>query len=100
MRYFDRPRPRSPVPTARDYVDIQPADAVRQWHDIERRTPVTVGKQVNFVPVETVLSLAASLLVNHRRYGGSTSHRAEEPVPTLAALFRRPNSSILAKMAN
>lgn len=55
---------------------------------------------MNSVPVETVLSLAASLLVNHRKYGGSTSDRAEEPVPTLAALFRRRNSSILAKMAN
>ncbi|MFI5937859.1 HNH endonuclease [Actinoplanes sp. NPDC051494] len=39
-------------------------------------------------------------MVNHRRYGGSTAHRAEEPVPTLAKLFKRPNSSVLAKMAN
>jgi putative restriction endonuclease len=52
------------------------------------------------VPVETITCLAASLLVNHRRYGGSTAHKAEEPVPSLARLFRRPNSSVLAKMAN
>jgi putative restriction endonuclease len=62
--------------------------------------PVTEGRQVDFLPVETLLCLAASLVVNHRRYGGSTSHKAEEPVPSLAHLFRRPNSSILAKMAN
>jgi putative restriction endonuclease len=46
------------------------------------------------------LCLAASLLVNHRRYGGRTSDRAEEPVPSLARLFRRTNASVLAKMAN
>ncbi|WP_238015557.1 HNH endonuclease [Dactylosporangium sp. AC04546] len=50
--------------------------------------------------METLLCLAASLVVNHRKYGGSTSHKASEPVPSLAALFQRPNSSVLAKMAN
>lgn len=50
--------------------------------------------------METLLCLAVSLVVSHRRYGGSTSHRAEEPVPSLARLFRRNNNSVLAKMAN
>ncbi|WP_181445128.1 HNH endonuclease [Micromonospora endophytica] len=50
--------------------------------------------------METLACLAASLLVNHRKYGGTTAHKAEEPIPTLARLFQRPNSSILAKMAN
>lgn len=58
------------------------------------------GRQVDFTPVETLLCLAASYVVNHRRFGGSTSHRAPQPVPALAALFRRRPSSILAKMAN
>ncbi|PWU43493.1 HNH endonuclease [Micromonospora globispora] len=71
-----------------------------QWNSIKERKPVVEGRQVHFLPVETLLCLAASLLVNHRRYGGSTSHKAEEPVPTLARLFLRPNSSVLAKMAN
>lgn len=84
----------------RDYLALQPADARAQWRSIEERSVTRVGRQVNFTPVETLLSLAASLQVNHRRYGGSTSHKAQEPVPTLARLFRRPNNSILAKMAN
>lgn len=58
------------------------------------------GRQVDFTPVETLLCLAASLVVNHRKYGGSTSHLASQPVPALAQLFRRRNSSVLAKMAN
>lgn len=52
------------------------------------------------MPVETLLCLAASFLVNHRQFGGSTADRAPEPVPSLARLFTRPPSSILAKMAN
>ena len=57
-------------------------------------------RQVPFAPVETLLSLAAMLLVNHRRYGGSTSHLAPTPVSELASLTRRTPASILAKMAN
>jgi putative restriction endonuclease len=83
-----------------DYLNIQLASARRQWASILDRRPVVSGRQVPFTPVETLLCLAASLRVNHRQYGGSTSHLAEEPVPALARLFKRPNSSILAKMAN
>jgi putative restriction endonuclease len=55
---------------------------------------------VAFVPVETLLCLAASFVVNHRHFGGATAHQAPEPVPSLARLFSRPPSSVLAKMAN
>lgn len=85
---------------AEDYLDLSLAAASAQWRSILGRQPVATGRQVDFAPVETLTCLAASLLVNHRRYGGSTSHKAEEPVPTLARLFRRPPSSVLAKMAN
>ena len=44
--------------------------------------------------------LAASFQINHRRFGGATAHQAPEPVPSLARLFSRPPSSVLAKMAN
>ncbi|GAA3232734.1 HNH endonuclease [Dactylosporangium siamense] len=86
--------------TAQTYVDLGLAEAHEQWLAIEARTLVAGRRQAVFEPVETLLCLAASLVVDHRRYGGSSNHRAEEPVPTLAQLFRRPNSSILAKMAN
>lgn len=88
------------MPTANDYLAIRPSDARVQWRSILARTPVATGRQVPFTPVETLACLAASLLVNHRKYGGSTAHKAAEPVPALARLFRRPNSSVLAKMAN
>lgn len=52
------------------------------------------------MPTETLLCLAASFLVNHRHFGGSTAHRAPEPVASLARLFCRRPSSVLAKMAN
>jgi len=86
--------------TSADYLNITRTDARAQWRAITARRPVSEGRQVDFVPVETLTCLAASVLVNHRRYGGSTAHRAEQPVPALAELFRRPNSSVLAKMAN
>lgn len=88
------------MPTVSDYLDIDLGAARTQWRAIRSRQPVATGRQVDFTPVETLLCLAASYLVNHRRYGGSTAHRAQEPVPTLARLFSRPNSSVLAKMAN
>src|ERR1022692_921695 len=65
-----------------------------------RRSPVSSGRQVIFLPVETLLCLAASFQINHRHFGGSTAHQAPEPVPSLARLFSRPPSSVLAKMAN
>lgn len=86
--------------TAEDYLRINIAEARSQWRAVDARQPASGGRQVDFTPVETLMCLAASLLVNHRRYGGSTADRAEQPVPALAALFRRPNSSVLAKMAN
>ncbi|GAA4934049.1 HNH endonuclease [Actinoplanes utahensis] len=89
------------MPTAADYLAITPSAAREQWRSITERSD-TEGRrrQVDFVPAETLVCLAASLVVDHRRYGGNTSHKAEEPVPTLAKLFKRPNSSVLAKMAN
>ena len=34
------------------------------------------GRQVAFLPAETLLCLAASFLVNHPHFGGSTAHQA------------------------
>lgn len=86
--------------TPRDYLELSLAAARSQWLSIEERNPVVQGRQVDFTPVETLLCLAAGLVINHRRFGGRTSHLAPEPVPALALLFRRRNSSVLAKMAN
>ncbi|MGH9267756.1 MAG: hypothetical protein ACRD0D_06210 [Acidimicrobiales bacterium] len=75
-----------------DYLDIMPAEARAQWRQVVARSPrpTTPGfRQVPFAPVETLLCLAAMLLVNHRRYGGRTSHTAPSPVPELASVTRR-----------
>ena len=83
-----------------DYMDLTLGQARHQFQELKRRSPVSSGRQVTFLPVETLLCLAASFQVNHRHFGGSTAHRAPEPVPSLARLFSRPPSSVLAKMAN
>ena len=84
-----------------DYLDLTTDEARNQWASIlARQVPAPGKRQVDFVPVETLTCLAASLVVNHRKYGGDSAHRAAPPVPALAKLFARPNSSVLAKMAN
>jgi putative restriction endonuclease len=83
-----------------DFLDLTIDQAQQQFRELRRRSPVSTGRQVTFLPVETLLCLAASFLVNHRHFGGSTAHQAPEPVPSLGRLFSRPPSSVLAKMAN
>lgn len=83
-----------------DYLDLTVSQAQEQFRRLLARRPVATGRQVTFLPVETLLCLAASFLVNHRHFGGSTAHQAPEPVPSLARLLSRPPSSVLAKMAN
>ena len=83
-----------------DYLDLTAKQARQQFRELKRRSPVSSGRQAIFLPVETLVCLAVAFRVNHRRFGGSTAHLAPEPIPSLARLFSRPNSSILAKMAN
>jgi putative restriction endonuclease len=82
------------------YLELTDGQAREQVRALLARRPVAAGRQVTFLPVETLLCLAASFVVNHRHFGGSTAARAPEPVPSLARLFSRPPSSVLAKMAN
>jgi putative restriction endonuclease len=80
---------------------IDLASAERQLEQLLQRPAAVPGRrQSAFLAVETILCLAAMRTVNHRRFGGTTAHLAEHPVPDLSRLFRRPPSSILAKMAN
>jgi putative restriction endonuclease len=83
-----------------DYLLLTPSAARSQWSAILGRHVPQSGRQVVFSPVETLLCLAASLIVDHSKYGASNRDRAEEPIPSLARLFKRPNSSVIAKMAN
>lgn len=83
-----------------DYLELTASQAREQFRALLARRPIARGRQVTFLPVETLLCLAASFVVNHRHFGGSTAQRAPEPVPSMARLFSRPPSSVLAKMAN
>jgi putative restriction endonuclease len=83
-----------------DFLNLTVGQAREQFRALLSRRPVPDRRQVTFLPIETLLCLAASFLVNHRHFGGSTAHQAPEPVPSLARLFSRPPSSVLAKMAN
>jgi putative restriction endonuclease len=83
-----------------DYLELTVGQAREQFQVLRARRPVAAGRQVKFLPAETLLCLAASFLINHRQYGGATAHQAPEPAPSLARLFSRPPSSVLAKMAN
>jgi putative restriction endonuclease len=83
-----------------DYLDLTVGRARQQFRELMRRSPVSSGRQAVFLPIETLLCLAVSFQINHRRFGGSTAHLAPEPIPSLARLFSRPPSSILVKMAN
>lgn len=77
------------------------ASAREQIEALLMRPVVAEGRrQSAFLPIETILCLAAMPSVDHRRFGGTTAHLAGPPVQELARLFRRPPSSILAKMAN
>lgn len=85
----------------RDYLELGLVEARAQWRSLVQRPLLARGqRQVAFLPVETLLCLAAMYVVEHSRFGSSSAGRAPEPVQSLARLFRRPPTSILAKMAN
>jgi hypothetical protein len=54
-----------------DYLDLTIGQAREQFRALLLRRPVQSGRQVTFLPVETLLCLAASFLINHRHFGGS-----------------------------
>src|SRR5260221_3232355 len=81
-------------------MDLTVGQGREQFRELLRRRAVSGRRQADFLPVETLLCLAASFLVNHRQFGGAPAHQAPEPVPSLARLFSRTPSSVLAKMAN
>jgi putative restriction endonuclease len=83
-----------------EYLQLTVSKVRPQFRMLLERQPVSSGRQVRFMPVETLLCLAASFVVNHHSFGGANAHRAPEPVPSLARLFSRRPSSVLAKMAN
>jgi putative restriction endonuclease len=66
------------VPDLDDYLDLTVSQTREQFQALLARRPVPGRRQVAFLPVETLLCLAASFLINHRHCGGGTAHRAPE----------------------
>lgn len=84
-----------------DYLRLSIGDVEAQWREVCARRPHAPDAQkTRYLPVETLLCAAAMLVMDLQSYGGSAAPRAPSPVPELAAIFRRPPSSILIKMAN
>ncbi|GLY57887.1 MAG: HNH endonuclease [Cellulosimicrobium funkei] len=84
-----------------DYLEITVDQAAAQWRQVVDRTPLADGqRQAAFLPIETLMCAAAMHIVEYSRLGSSTMHKAGAPAPELARLFRRPVSSIVAKMNN
>jgi putative restriction endonuclease len=83
-----------------DYLELSVGNARYQYRALLTRRPVSAGRQVDFVPVEALLCLAALFMVNPRQFGGANLHRVPEPVPSLALLFSRSPASVLEKMRN
>jgi len=72
-----RPEGRPAVRGLGAYLKLTATDARAQFRQLLTRADAPDGqRQVDFIPVETLLCLAASYQVNHRRYGGSTAHTA------------------------
>ncbi|WP_238773911.1 hypothetical protein [Prescottella equi] len=83
-----------------DFLDPTDSALAGAWRSVLARTDPSGARQVNFIPCEVVLCLCATRVVDHSRFGSGSADRAPFPVPQLARLFKRPPSSILAKMAN
>lgn len=81
-----------------DYLDLTIEQARSQWGQILARQPKK--RQDPYTPVEAILCYGLFYVVNPRRYGGSSIHRAPPIVHALGRLFVRPPGSITNKMMN
>lgn len=87
--------------TERDYLGITVDQARSQWLSILTRSEPPPGKkQVAYLPVETLLVNAATLVIKANSFGGANIERVGKPIPSLANLLKRTPSSVLRKMAN
>ena len=83
----DRARNRRGAVALIDYPKLTVSRAREQFRVLALWRPVTEGaRQADFMPVETLLCLAASFRVNHRRYGGSREGIAGDPLTSTHCL--------------
>lgn len=88
-------------PELKDYLEIDAAEATRQWRAILARQPVAKGdRQESYRPIEVVLCFQLFRVLDPRSFGGANIHKLPEPAMCLAAAFRRTPGSVLSKMLN
>lgn len=84
-----------------DVTGLTAADARAQWQAVLARKPPQAGsRQSRFLPVEDALCFALFRILEPARYGSNNIARAPGELHALAALLRRPPSSLLDKMRN
>jgi hypothetical protein len=88
-----------------DYLDLTAGDAQAQFRMLLERRPVRQGRQVTFLPVETLLCLAASFLVKpptfprRNRASGARAGALAGPVVLPAAVQRAGQDGQLGRFA-
>lgn len=85
----------------RDYLDLTVDDARRQWASLAARSmPVPGARQVDFLPIETLTCYGLGLVAPPSASGSISLRRSDPTVRAFAALFRRSEKSLAAKLNN
>ncbi|WP_341952943.1 HNH endonuclease [Salinibacterium sp. TMP30] len=84
----------------KDYIGLTEADARSQWLSILQRVDPGGRRQVDFVPLETLLCFGLGLIAEPSSSGTINIRESSREAQRLAALFKRPTKSLAAKLAN
>jgi putative restriction endonuclease len=84
----------------KDYIGLTEADARSQWLSILQRVDPGGRRQVDFVPIETLLCFGLGLIAEPSSSGNINIRESSREAQLLAALFKRPTKSLAAKLAN
>lgn len=71
-----------------DYLQMTLSGTRELFRELLRRQPLAAGRQVKFLPAETLLCMVAAYVVSLRRYGGANVDKVPSPVPELARCSR------------
>jgi putative restriction endonuclease len=85
----------------RDYLDLTIADAEQQWRLVVRRSWMPAGsRQVDFLPIETLLCFGLGLIGNRSASGNINISERSPAAVKVARTVKRTPKSLAAKLAN
>lgn len=84
----------------RDYLALTDDSARAQWRAILARRDPGTGRQVDFVPIETLICFGLGLVSTPSPSGNINIKESSDDVKAFAALFKRRPTSLAAKLAN